>query len=96
MGQACLMCLLFKPGCELAHPPASRNASLNLCLGALPSVKLHSVDRGVKAVSGVAFDKVRHVELFRMLEKLDIDGNDLRVIRDLSWDQAASVRIEGE
>ncbi|GFO47127.1 retrovirus-related pol polyprotein line-1 [Plakobranchus ocellatus] len=41
-------------------------------------------------------DKVRHVELFRMLEKLDIDGKDLRVIRILYWDQTASVRIEGE
>ncbi|GFN83360.1 LINE-1 reverse transcriptase homolog [Plakobranchus ocellatus] len=37
-----------------------------------------------------------HVELFRMLEKLDIDGKDLRVIRNLYWDQTASVRIEGE
>ncbi|GFO06913.1 endonuclease-reverse transcriptase [Plakobranchus ocellatus] len=43
-----------------------------------------------------AFDKVRHVELFRMIEKLDIDGKDLRVIRNLYWNQTASVRIEGE
>ncbi|GFN73881.1 retrovirus-related pol polyprotein line-1 [Plakobranchus ocellatus] len=43
-----------------------------------------------------AFDKVRHVELFRMIEKLDIDGKYLRVIRNLYWDQTASVRIEGE
>ncbi|GFN90591.1 LINE-1 reverse transcriptase [Plakobranchus ocellatus] len=43
-----------------------------------------------------AFDKVRRLELFRMLEKLDIDGKDLRVIRNLYWDQTASVRIERE
>ncbi|GFN99687.1 endonuclease-reverse transcriptase [Plakobranchus ocellatus] len=43
-----------------------------------------------------AFDKVRHVELFRMLEKLAIDWKDLRVIRNLYWDQTVSVRIEGE
>ncbi|GFO12049.1 retrovirus-related pol polyprotein line-1 [Plakobranchus ocellatus] len=43
-----------------------------------------------------AFDKVRHTELFRMLEKLDIDGKDMRAIRNLYWDQTASVRIEGE
>ncbi|GFO14926.1 RNA-directed DNA polymerase from mobile element jockey-like [Plakobranchus ocellatus] len=43
-----------------------------------------------------AFDKVRHVELLRVLGKLDIDGKDLRVLRNLSWDQTASVRIEGE
>ncbi|GFN87873.1 endonuclease-reverse transcriptase [Plakobranchus ocellatus] len=43
-----------------------------------------------------AFDKVKHVELFRMREKLDIDGKNLRVIKNLYWDQTASVRIEGE
>ncbi|GFO04381.1 endonuclease-reverse transcriptase [Plakobranchus ocellatus] len=43
-----------------------------------------------------AFDKVRHVELFRILEKLDIDGEDLRVIKNLYCDNTASVRIEGE
>ncbi|GFN73707.1 retrovirus-related pol polyprotein line-1 [Plakobranchus ocellatus] len=42
------------------------------------------------------FDKVRHVELFRMLEKLVIDGKDLRIIRNLNWNQTASVRIGGE
>ncbi|GFO16959.1 endonuclease-reverse transcriptase [Plakobranchus ocellatus] len=34
--------------------------------------------------------------MFRMLEKLDIDGTDLRVIRNLYWDQTAFVRIEGQ
>ncbi|GFO17831.1 endonuclease-reverse transcriptase [Plakobranchus ocellatus] len=43
-----------------------------------------------------AFDKVRHVELFHMLEKLETNGKDLRVIRNLYSDQTASVRIEGE
>ncbi|GFO02005.1 endonuclease-reverse transcriptase [Plakobranchus ocellatus] len=43
-----------------------------------------------------AFDKMRHVEMFRMLDKLDNDGKDLRVIRNLYWDQTASVRTEGE
>ncbi|GFO25759.1 craniofacial development protein 2-like [Plakobranchus ocellatus] len=43
-----------------------------------------------------AVDKERHVKLFRMLEELDIDGKDLRVIRNLYWDQTTSVRFEGE
>ncbi|GFN85032.1 LINE-1 reverse transcriptase [Plakobranchus ocellatus] len=43
-----------------------------------------------------AFDKLRHVELFPMLEKLDIDGKDLRVIRNLNWNYTAFVRIERE
>ena len=42
-----------------------------------------------------AFDKVRHEKLFNILEHLDIDGKDLRVIRNL-WDQIAAVRIDGE
>ena len=43
-----------------------------------------------------AFDKVRHGELFNILEGLDIDGKDLRIIRNLYWNQSATVRIEGE
>ena len=38
-----------------------------------------------------AFDKVRHEKLFNILEHLDIDGKDLRVIRNLYWDQSAAV-----
>ena len=43
-----------------------------------------------------AFDNVRHEKLFNILEHLDIDGKDLRVIRNLYWDQSAAVRIGGE
>ena len=43
-----------------------------------------------------AFDKVRHEKLFNILEHLDIDGKDLRVIRILYWDLSAAVRIGGE
>ena len=42
--------------------------------------------------SKAAFDKVRHEKLFNILEHLDIDGKDLRVIRN----QSAAVRIGGE
>ena len=31
-----------------------------------------------------------------MLNQLDIDGKDLRVLRNLYWDQTAAVRIDGE
>ena len=43
-----------------------------------------------------AFDKVRHEKLFNILEHLDIDGKDLRVIRNIYWDQSAAVQIGGE
>ena len=41
-------------------------------------------------------DKVRHEKLLNILEHLDIDRKDLRVIRNLYWDQSAAVRIGGE
>ena len=43
-----------------------------------------------------AFDKVKHEELFGMLHELDIDGKDLRLIRNLYWEQTAGVRVENE
>ena len=43
-----------------------------------------------------AFDKVKHEELLVILENLDIDGKDLRLIRNLYWDQSATVQIKGE
>ena len=43
-----------------------------------------------------AFDKVKHEKLFEMLNQLDIDGKDLRVLRNLYWDQTAAVRVDGE
>ena len=33
-----------------------------------------------------AFDKVKYDNLFQILEKLDIDGKDLRLVRNLYWE----------
>ncbi len=41
-----------------------------------------------------AFDKVQHEKLFDILQNLNIDGKDLRVIRNLYWEQTAAVRVE--
>jgi hypothetical protein len=41
-----------------------------------------------------AFDKVRHVELINMLEKINIGlGKDLRIIKQMYWEQTAAVKI---
>ncbi len=40
-----------------------------------------------------AFDRVKHVDLMRMLEGLEIDGKDLRLIHNLYWNQEAAVRV---
>ena len=43
-----------------------------------------------------ASDKVRHETLLDMLQELEIDGKDIRIIRNLYWKQEAAVRHEGE
>src|SRR5215469_13381289 len=40
-----------------------------------------------------AFDKVKHEDLMKMLERLEIDGKDLRIIKNLYWNQKVAVKI---
>ena len=40
-----------------------------------------------------AFDNVKHDELFKLLSTLDINGKDLRLIRNLYWEQTACMRV---
>ena len=39
------------------------------------------------------FDNVKHDELFKLLSTLDINGKDLRLIRNLYWEQTACMRV---
>ena len=41
-----------------------------------------------------AFDNVNHQELSKMLESLNIDSKDLRVIQNIYWQQTAAIRID--
>ena len=43
-----------------------------------------------------AFDTVRHADLLKILNRLDIGKKDLRVIRNLYYEQTAAVRVEDE
>jgi hypothetical protein len=43
-----------------------------------------------------AFDNVKHEELFEALGEIDLDGKDLRLLRNLYWKQTAAIRIDGE
>ena len=38
-----------------------------------------------------AFDRVQHGPLFEMLESLDLDGQDVELMKNLYWDQQAAV-----
>ena len=43
-----------------------------------------------------AFDKVRHDDLLDMLQDVNLDGKDLRLLRNLYWNQSAGVRIDND
>ena len=43
-----------------------------------------------------AFDKVRHSALFDILQGLNVDGKDLRILRNLYWEQEAAIRVDNE
>ena len=43
-----------------------------------------------------AFDKVRHSDLFDILLRHNCDGKDLRVIRNLYWEQEAAIRVDND
>ena len=43
-----------------------------------------------------AFDKVKHNNIIVILEALNIDGKDLRIIKNMYWEQTAAIRIKNE
>ena len=43
-----------------------------------------------------AFDRVRHKRLLDMLQSLDLDGKDIRLIKNLYWNQSAAIRYQNE
>ena len=42
------------------------------------------------------FDRVRHEPLMQCLREIGVDGKHIKIIRNLYWDQTASVRIMNE
>ena len=41
-----------------------------------------------------AFDRVKHVKIIECMDNQDIDGKDIRLIRNLCWNQKAYTRTE--
>ena len=41
-----------------------------------------------------AFDRVQHEKLIKCLQEIGIDGKDIRLIRNIYWEQTASIRCE--
>jgi hypothetical protein len=42
------------------------------------------------------FDKVKHNKMLEIMNRINIDGKDLRIIKNLYWEQTAAVRIDNE
>ena len=42
------------------------------------------------------FDKVRLDEIITQLTQLKIDGKDIRVIKDMYWEQTATIGVDGK
>ena len=42
------------------------------------------------------FDKVKHEELVQLLQSLDMNGKDLKLLRNIYWEQAACMRVDSE
>lgn len=43
-----------------------------------------------------AFDKIQHEKMMQILKDTGIDGKNLRIIRNLYWNQSASIRLNSE
>ena len=43
-----------------------------------------------------AFDRIHHATLIECLEKIGMDGKDIRIITNLYWHQKAAIKIENE
>ena len=43
-----------------------------------------------------AFDKVRHTDMIEILQRLNLDGKDIRIITNLYWNQLAAVNIDNK
>ena len=77
-----------------AHDKATRNAIFTLrmiserCIEMKKNIYICLIDY-VKA-----FDKVKHEVLFQQLEQLDINGKDLELLKNLYWEQKATVRYD--
>ena len=44
----------------------------------------------------IAFDRVHHEEIIKDLEALIIDGKDLRILKNLYWQQTATISLDNE
>ena len=71
----------------------TRNAIFNTCMLSKRSIK-HQQDIYLVFIDyKKAFDKVRHGELFNLLQAIQVDDKDLRILRSVYVHQRAAVRL---
>ena len=80
----------YKPGKGTRNATLCLRAIIEKCIEKQKDLYICFIDY-VKA-----FDCVKHDKLLEFLERLDIDGKDIRLIRNLYYGQKAAIRITGE
>ena len=80
----------YKPGKGTRNAPLCLRAIIEMCIEKQEDLYICFIDY-VKA-----FDCVKHGKLMEFSERLDIDGKDIRLIRNLYYSQEAAIRINGE
>ena len=80
----------YKPGKGTRNATLCLRAIIEKCIETQKDLYICFIDY-VKV-----FDCVKHDKLMEFLERLDIDGKDIRLIRNLYYGQKAVIRINGE
>ena len=80
----------YKPGKGTRNATLCLRAIIEKCIEKQKDLYICFIDY-VKA-----FDCVKHDKLTEFLERLDIDGKDTRLIRNVYYGQKAAIRINGE
>ena len=80
----------YKPGKGTRNATLCLRAIIEKCIEKQQDLYICFIDY-VKA-----FDCVKHDKLMEFLERLDIDGKDIRLIRNLYYGQKAAIRLNGE
>ena len=83
---------------QFGYQPGKRTRNAIFCLRTLAEKAIEKQkDLYICFIDYVkAFDRVKHKKLMEMLEHLEVDGKDLRLLANLYWNQRAAIRTDRE
>ena len=83
---------------QFGYQPGKRTRNAIFCLRMLAEKAIEKrKDLYIRFIDYVkAFDRVKHKKLMEMLEHLEVDGKDLRLLANLYWNQRAAIKTDRE